>query len=250
MIRCSCHGLHGWVPTDERPIPSESTSVRSCARRSPSRSAHSAKVSQRPVRTSTSDAISSPTRWGSSSVPCAACCTSSKRLTSSSVLGSRSANSSSTATVKSGTSSKAAFEAVRSSSYPTFCSSPTAASLVVEGLEEALGAPCPAPVALDGPPRREAECAPLDGRQREQLAQARAERLDVAVRKQRQMRVLRRILRRDAGADLCESGVIGDDRRNTGRGRFRRHHPERLGEHRRHDCDVTEWQQVDEVPVL
>ena len=48
-----------------------------------------------------SEAISSPTRCGSSSVPAAAAWSSSKRFVSSSVSGSRSASSSSTATVKS-----------------------------------------------------------------------------------------------------------------------------------------------------
>ena len=73
----------------------------SCERRSAIRAAASANVSQRPVRTSTSDAISSPTRCSSSALPFAAACTSSKRFVSSSVSGSRIANSSSTATVKS-----------------------------------------------------------------------------------------------------------------------------------------------------
>ena len=36
MIRCSCHGLHGCVPTRRGPTPSGSASARSCARRSPS----------------------------------------------------------------------------------------------------------------------------------------------------------------------------------------------------------------------
>ena len=49
----------------------------------------SANVSQRPVRTSISDAISSPTRWGSSGVPTAPAATSSKRLTGPSVWRSR-----------------------------------------------------------------------------------------------------------------------------------------------------------------
>ena len=44
------------------------------------RAAASSNVSQRPVRTSTSEAISSPTRCSSSAVPCAAACSSSKRF--------------------------------------------------------------------------------------------------------------------------------------------------------------------------
>ena len=80
------------------PIPSGSASARSWSRRSASSAAASANVSQRPVRISTSEAISSPTRWPSSAVPGAAACSSSKRFVRSSVSGSRSANSSSTAT--------------------------------------------------------------------------------------------------------------------------------------------------------
>ena len=76
-------------------------SAESCARRSPIFSDASAKVSQRPVRTSTSEAISSPTRCSSSGRPAAAAFSSSKRLTSESVSGSSSANSSSTARVRS-----------------------------------------------------------------------------------------------------------------------------------------------------
>ena len=101
MIRCSCQGAHGCVPVAPSAIPIGSTSACSCARRSASAAGMSANVSQRPVLISTSEAISSPTRFGSSTVPCAAACTSSNRLTSPSVAGSSNANSSSTATVKS-----------------------------------------------------------------------------------------------------------------------------------------------------
>ena len=80
MIRCSCHGLHGCVPVDaER--DAERIGERAKLRAALADAlAQSANVSQRPVRTSTSEAISSPTRCGSSSVPAAAACTSSKRF--------------------------------------------------------------------------------------------------------------------------------------------------------------------------
>src|SRR3954453_16207990 len=129
MMRWSCQRLHGCVATAERPTPTESASPLSCTRRSPSFSAASANVSQRPVRTSTSDAISSPTRCGSTSVPRAAACTSSKRVTSSRDAGSRMANSSSIASVKSCNSSKDLREDSSSSSYQTVCSSPMRRSL-------------------------------------------------------------------------------------------------------------------------
>src|SRR5437764_5165365 len=203
------------------------------------RSAQSANVSQRPVRTSTSEAISSPTMCGSRSVPCAASRTSSKRLTSSSVAGSSSANSSSTATVKSGTASNAAREVARSSSYPTFCSSPTTKRLVgrpgkagptsygrhrkrrlsSEGLEQALGHGGPAPLALDRAAGGGAEGPPLDVRQGEELAQPVAKRVRVAGREGREVRQLGRILGAHARRDLGEPGVRRDHRRKSrGRG--------------------------------
>ena len=74
----------------------------SWARRLGISAAASAKVSQRPVRTSTSDAISSPTRCGSSSVPSRGSLQLLEAVRRArGVSGSRIANSSSTATVKS-----------------------------------------------------------------------------------------------------------------------------------------------------
>jgi hypothetical protein len=116
MIRCSCQGDQGWVPVPPSAIPSGSTSEASWERRSASAAGTSAKLSQRPVLTSTSEAISSPARCGSSGVPCAAALTSSKRLTRPRVTGSSSANSSSTATLKSSPSSKASRATCRSCS--------------------------------------------------------------------------------------------------------------------------------------
>src|SRR5436305_2236978 len=182
MMRWSCQRLHGWVATADRPTPTESASPLSCTRRSPSFSAASANDSQRPVRTSTSDAISSPTRCGSRSVPFAAVWTSSNRLTSSSVAGSRSANSSSTATVKSGTASNAAREVARSSSYPTFCSPPTTKRLVVERLQQLPGDRGPAPLPLDRAAGGGSESPPLRVREREELPQPLAERVRVTGR--------------------------------------------------------------------
>ncbi len=100
-MRCSCQGLHGCVPVAPRVTPSEPASSASWARRSPRRVEASSKSSQRPVRISTSEAISSPTRCSSSGVPAAAAWSSSNRFVSESVAGSRIANSSSTASVRS-----------------------------------------------------------------------------------------------------------------------------------------------------
>ncbi len=69
MIRCSCQGLHGCVPVAPSAIPSESQSASTCERRSASFRAASSKLSQRPVFTSTSEAISSPARCVPSSLP-------------------------------------------------------------------------------------------------------------------------------------------------------------------------------------
>ncbi len=101
MIRWSCQRLHGWVPTAPSWVPSSRASERSWLRRCAIFAAASPKLSQRPVRTSASEAISSPTRCGSTSEPLASACSCSKRSTSDSVSGSRRANSSSTASVKS-----------------------------------------------------------------------------------------------------------------------------------------------------
>ena len=106
MIRWSCQRAQGWVPVAPRRSPSGSTSAASSARRSTSAAGTSWNDCCLPVLTSTSEAISSPTRFGSSEVPCAAAWTSSKRLTRSRLPGSRRANSSSTETVKSSAASK------------------------------------------------------------------------------------------------------------------------------------------------
>ena len=123
-----------------------------------------------PVRTSTSEAISSPTRCGSRSVPFAAACTSSKRLTRPSVDGSSSSNSSSTATVKSGTVSNEARDVASSSSYPTFCSSPTTKRVVARFSSRATTRP--APVPLHGAPggERRAPGAPRPAGRRARAA--------------------------------------------------------------------------------
>ena len=87
MIRCSCQGLQGWVPAAQRSTSKRPASSRSWRRRSPIVATASANDSQRPVRTSISEAISSPTRCSSSSEPRAAACSSSKRFTRPERLG-------------------------------------------------------------------------------------------------------------------------------------------------------------------
>ena len=130
MIRCSCQGLHGCVPVAPSAIPSESQSASTCDRRSASFRAASSKLSQRPVFTSTSEAISSPARCGLSSLPSAAAWMSSKRLTRERLAGSRTANSSSTASVRSVPSSNCSRARSICSSALSFCSSPICRSTV------------------------------------------------------------------------------------------------------------------------
>ena len=68
MIRCSFKSAHGCVPA-EQSHPSASTIAASWARRSAIRAGTSAKLEHRPIFTSTSDAISSPTRCDSTGCP-------------------------------------------------------------------------------------------------------------------------------------------------------------------------------------
>ena len=151
----------GCAPVAPRASPSPLVISASCARRMPISSEASAKVSHRPVRTSASDAISSPTRWSSTALPPAAAFTSSKRLTSESVSGSRSANSSSTATVRSVPPSKAARACSSSSWYGTFCASPIEARSLFHGQEQAFCDAGPRP-ALDGDAACRRRRAPSD----------------------------------------------------------------------------------------
>ena len=60
----------------------------------------------------------------------------------------------------------------------------------------------------------------------------------------------RRIRLLEPCRDLGQPRVAGDERRTAGSGGLGRHHPERLGEDRRHDARVREREQVPEVPVL
>src|SRR5262249_30038426 len=157
--------------------------------------------------TSTSEAISSPTRCGSSSVPLTAACSSSKRLTRSSVSGSRSANSSSTASVKSGTDSNAARDCASISSYPSFCSSPTQKGYLC-GFEQPRCDDAPAPLRLDSAARGEAQLAAALGRQSENLGDSFAQRVCVAGRERQ---VHPRLLG-DPRGDLGKSRVRGYER--------------------------------------
>src|SRR3989441_2620262 len=252
MTRCSCHGLQGCVPVAPSATPRGSTSARSCCRRSPRSAAASANEPQRPVRTSISDAISSPTRCGSSSVPRPASWSSSKRLTRPSVSGSRRANSSSTATVKSGTASNAARDRVSISSYPIRCSSPTGKAYLCarrvdqEGGGDNLPAPAPFHRAAGG----ETELTPALGGQCEDRRETLAQGRGVARGEREERGRLRPDLLADAGRHLGKAGVRRDDRQHAGRRRLGGDHPERLGEDRGHDGDVAERQQVPEVAVL
>src|SRR5579884_2097265 len=265
MIRWSCHRAQGWVPVAPSWSPSSRARAWSCPRRVAIRVAASAKSAHFPVRTSASEAISSPTRWSSTSAPAAEAFSSSNRLTRSSVSGSSSANSSSTATVKSVPSSYAARALASCSSAESRCSSP----IGTHRLTESPGRP-PALRAALGPVRLEqpgGDARPRPARDRG-AAGGRARLLALLRRKREQGRQLRaqvgdapalegdepaqplRVLRLEPGGDLREPGVAGDERRAAGRSRLGRDHPERLGEDRGDDRDVAERQQVDEVAML
>ena len=101
MISCSHHGDHGCVPQAASATPIASASSSSARRRSSSARAASGNVSQRPVLSSISDAISSPAVCSPSGVASARALSSSKRLTRLCVSGSTIWNSSSIARVRS-----------------------------------------------------------------------------------------------------------------------------------------------------
>src|SRR5205823_11744783 len=177
---------------------------------------------------------------------------SSKRLTRPSVSGSRRANSSSTATVKSGTSSNAARDRVSISPYPIRCSSPTGKAYLCarrvdqEGSGDNLPAPTPFHRAAGG----ETELAPALGGQCEDRRETLAQGSGVARGEREERGRLRPDLLAEAGRHLGKAGVRRDDRQHAGRRRLGGDHPERLGEDRGHDGDVAERQQVPEVAVL
>ena len=74
--------------------------------------------------------------------------------------------------------------------------------------------------------------------------------VDVAGLERGEVAQPRRVLRLEPGRDLGEARVARDERRAAGRGGLGGDHPERLREDRRHDRDVGERQQVDEMAVL
>src|SRR5215208_2733874 len=249
MMRCSCHGLHGCVPAPPSAIPTPEARRTSCPRRSPSRARASANVSQRPVRISTSEAMSSPTRCSSSSVPTAAACSSSKRFVRSSESGSRSANSSSTASVKSCVESKLSRARRICSSGGSRCASPIRRRLC-EGLQQPARDAGPAPAGDGGSARGSAQQRPLVRRELEQRAQLGSEVARVARREPCERAPLGRIDLLHTCRDLGQPGVPGDERRATRGGGLGRDHAERLGKDRRHHGHVGERQQVDEMAVL
>src|SRR5215831_15129600 len=228
MMRWSCHRLHGCVPVHASATPIERASSCSWARRSTIFAAASANDSQRPVRTSTSEAISSPTRCSSTGVPRAAACSSSKRLSSSKVSGSRIANSSSTATVKSRPLSYASNAERICSSGVSFCPSPMA-RLRYWGKQATRDAR-PAPERDRGAACSLAESGALVFRQREQRSELVAKLRDVAVREARERRALVWVLLLEARRDLGQARVPGDERRHARGGGLGGDHPECLGE--------------------
>src|ERR671914_616409 len=119
MIRCSCHGLHGWVPVAASRAPRSEASRNNRARASRWRSMASPKPLPRPERISISDSISSPaTDSASTSSAAAASLSSPKRCASERSPESRMANSSSSPTVKSSEASKTSLAVAMSSTTP------------------------------------------------------------------------------------------------------------------------------------
>src|SRR5688572_4958727 len=216
MMCWSCHALQGCVPVAPSRTSWASASSNSCCRRSTTRAAASANVSQRPVRTSTSDEMSSPTRCSSRAVPLAAVFSSSKCAASASVSGSRSANSSSTASVKSVPSSNAS-RALDSNSFHG--ASVIEAGTLLKRLEEALRDAFPRPAL-----HRDAACggsqlSPLVGRQRQEVVELLLELHGVALRERDELAVPP-VGGLESLGDLRQPRVTRDDGRAARGGRL------------------------------
>ena len=237
------------MPVAPSAIPSGSTSACSCARRSASAAGTSANVSQRPVLTSTSEAISSPTRFGSSDVPLRRRLhllepvdePERRRVEQRELLLDRDGEVG------------AALEALARRGEQLLVADPllvTHARSVVKRFEQAARDSGPAPAVDGGVPGRCAQRCPVGVRQREQLAQLRCEVGRVAGGEAREVAQVGRILLLQPFRDLGQAGVARDERRRAGGGRLGGDHAERLREDRRDDRGVREREQVDEVPVL
>ena len=177
---------------------------------------------------------------------------SSKRFTSSSVSGSRSANSSSTASVKSVPLSYAASAFASISCQVPRCSSPMRSGTTLASRCYQPGRYFgPRPAFDDGGSRRVSDrLALLGGRSASNSFSFAARSAALPVSKLARWRRGHRVLLLEPGGDLGEPGVARDERRRAGRRRLRGDHAERLGEDRRHDRDVGERQQMPQMPVL
>ena len=238
MMRWSCQRLHGCVPVDASASVERLRELVQLRLRSPMRAAASANDSQRPVRTSTSDAISSPTRCSSSAVPCAAACRSSKRFVELERLAVEDREllldgdgevAAVLVRLERRTNLLVRAELLRVAhrrAYVTAASKPVCDA-------------GPAPALDDGTARRLAELRALVVGQREQRCELVAQLGDVSVREAGERRTLGRILGLDSFGDLGEPRVARDERRHARGGGLGRDHPERLGEDRRHDGDVA-----------
>src|SRR4051812_12895259 len=243
MIRCSCQGLHGCVPTALSATSSLPATSRSCRLRSAIVATTSPKDSQRPVRTSTSEAISSPTRWSSRLVPAAAAWKSSKRSTRPWWAGSRIANSSSTATVKSSPPSNPSRAKAICSSGLSFWASPTRRKYQSRNR-------LPAPAFDRDRTGSGGELSPLLTRQREERPQLSSQIAGVSGTKAGEVSVRRRIRGLQALGDLGQTGLARDERRAPAGGGLGGDHPERLREDGRRHADVRERPEVAEMAVL
>src|SRR4029079_14589915 len=189
------------------------------------------------------EAISSPTRCSSTSVPCAAAWKSSKRLTRPRFPGSRMANSSSTATVKSFPASKASRAERICSSGLSFWASPTRRKYQ-------SGNRLPAPALDRSRARRSREPGPIRARQRQDCIELRGEvRGGPGLERGKRPMLLRVGLLKPLG-DLGEPGVSGDERRRPARRCLCGNHDEGLREDGRGHAYVREGPEVAEVAVL
>ena len=198
----------------------------SARRRSAIAAAASAKLSQRPVRTSTSEAISSPTRCSSSSVPLRGGLELLEAVDEPVRLG-----------VEDGEllldrdgEVRAVLEGLAGRSDLLVRRKPLGLTHRAKVAE-----PPRAPSSSAGR-RRAGRCAEGDalvGGQREEGVELRREVVRVAGLEAHEVAVLGRVLGLDPGGDLGEAGVAGDERRRAARGRLGGDHPEGLREDRR-----------------
>src|SRR5438445_9829231 len=123
-------------------------------------------------------------------------------------------------------------------------------STALEGFQQTAGDAGPAPTFDGGPASGRAQRGPHLCGKSEQLGELGGEVVRVAVVEAREMPVLLWVVLLEAGRNLGEAGVTGDERRRARGGSFGGDHPECLGEDGGHDRDIRKRQQMHEMPVL